>query len=316
MTFEQFCRSLGAGQKALLTARVWCRGTTGQDPSDVSALAFLEIARGGLGIVNLRYDGKDGAQYLRLREGTSAIATGMAGLLPKEAIRLGTPVSAVTKKEDGCFDVTTRGGEVFVTKKVIVSVPSNTYKDITFDPPLPPWKQAHASATRYGTYVKYICLFKTPWWRKLGACGLVQSFRGPINHSRDTSVDQDENYALTCFITSGPARRWLAMGDGERRDAVVSQLARLFGVEKSMVEEELLDKMESQWHLDEYTGWGCPFTLPPPGGIIGEGGDGEVVNKAADGLIFIGTELTDQWRGYMEGALLSGKRGAKQAGAA
>lgn len=262
--------------------------------------------------MNLRYDGKDGAQYLRLREGTSAIATGMAKLIPAEVIRLSTAVAAI-KQQSGDFELTTRSGETLVAKKVIVSVPSTTYKDIDFDPPLPPWKQTHISSVRYGTYVKYICLFKTPWWRRQGACGLVQSFKGPINHCRDTSVDQDENFALTCFITSGPARRWLALATEERRTAVVSQLGRLFGVDTSTVEAELLDTIESEWHMDQHAGWGCPFPLPPPGGIIGQGHDGEVVGKMAEGLIFVGTELTDQWRGYMEGALLSGRRGAKQA---
>lgn len=46
ITLEQWCRDFGAGSKALQTARVWCRGTLGQDPGEVSALAYLEICRG------------------------------------------------------------------------------------------------------------------------------------------------------------------------------------------------------------------------------------------------------------------------------
>lgn len=46
ISLEQYCKDLGAGPEALLTARVWSRGTLGQDPCDVSALAYLEICRG------------------------------------------------------------------------------------------------------------------------------------------------------------------------------------------------------------------------------------------------------------------------------
>lgn len=45
ISLEQWCRDSGAGTEALLTARVWCRGTLGQDPGGVSALAYLEICR-------------------------------------------------------------------------------------------------------------------------------------------------------------------------------------------------------------------------------------------------------------------------------
>lgn len=314
LTFEQYCRSLGAGERALLTARTWTRGTLGHDPSDISALALLEIARGGLGIVNLRYDGQHGAQYLRLREGTSAIAVGMAKLLLEGTIKLSTAVSMVSK-EYGLYKVKTQQGEVYAAKQVIVSVPSTAYKDITFDPPLPAWKRSQVSSTRYGTYVKYICLFKTPWWRQQGACGLVQSFKGPINHCRDTSVDLDENYALTCFVASGPARRWLALSDEDRQKAVLEQLSRLFHVDAELVEGQFQGKMESEWHMDQYAGWGCPFPVSPPGSVSGQREDGEMIKEPVGGLIFVGTELTtgNEWRGYMEGALRSGKRGAEQA---
>lgn len=46
ISFEQYCKNLGAGPEALLTARAWSRGTLGQDPGDCSALAYLEVCRG------------------------------------------------------------------------------------------------------------------------------------------------------------------------------------------------------------------------------------------------------------------------------
>ncbi|ETN46280.1 uncharacterized protein HMPREF1541_00464 [Cyphellophora europaea CBS 101466] len=313
LTFEQYCRTLGAGDLALKTARLWTRGTLGHDPSDISALAFLEIARGGLGIVNLRYDGKEGAQHLRLREGTSAIATGMAALLPLDTVKLDHPVTSVTQHSSGAYTVTTEAKNTFTAQKVILTIPSPAYKSMTFTPPLHPWKQSFTQSARYGTYVKYICLFESPWWRSVGACGLVQSFRGPINHCRDTSVDMDDNYALTCFVAAGPGRRWLALNEEARKKELLGQLGRLFGVEKERVEAEFQGAMVSEWHEDPWAGWGCPFAVPPSSGILGMWEDGEAVKSKGNDLYFVGTEFVDDWRGYMEGALRSGKRGAEQA---
>ncbi|KAF7590673.1 hypothetical protein BBP40_002565 [Aspergillus hancockii] len=183
LTFEQWLRDAGAGTHALQTATLWCRGTLGQDPGEISALSFLEVARGGLGIVNLRYDGRDGGQHLRLREGTQSISNG---------------------------------------------------------------------------------------------------------------------------------RKWLTLGASKRRDAILRQLGSLFGVGYDVVRSEFIESMTSEWTQDRWAGWGCPFAVTPPG-VIGGYDDGQLAVEKCDGLYFVGTELVDEWRGYMEGALRSGKRGAAQA---
>ncbi|KAM5350043.1 hypothetical protein ACJ41O_006548 [Fusarium nematophilum] len=313
LSFEQWLQEAGAGPEALLTARVWCRGTLGQDPGDVSTLYFLEIARGALGIANLRSDAKHGAQHLRLVEGTQAISVGMAKLLPQGTVRLNTPVSSIvqSKTTPAGFKVTTTTGETFSARRVIVSIPSPTYKNITFEPILCPGKQRYLDSARYGCFVKFICLFKSPFWRSVGACGLSQSFRGPVNHCRDTSIGSDGNYALTCFLVSGPGQRWLALDEYERRESVLRQLGALFSVGYERVKSEFLGSMTSDWMEDKWAGYGCPFVAMPPG-ILTEDVAPELLVEEHYGLYFVGTELTEEWRGYMEGALRSGKAGASR----
>lgn len=312
VTFEQWCRDAGAGSRSLETVRLWCRGTLGQDSHEVSALAYLEIARGGLGIVNLRYDGKEGAQYLRLEEGTQSIPVGMASLLPTGSIKLNTPVISITQHAPMLYVATTESGHNFKARKVIVSIPSPAYKNITFSPPLSPQKQIHTTAARYGCFVKYICLFKTPFWRRQGSCGLAQSFRGPINHCRDTSVDAHDNYALTCFLCAGPGRSWIALNQKDRCEAVMKQLGSLFGVGYEAVKSELLGSITSDWMEDKWAGWGCPFAATPPN-VLADGAVDSLDSQKSGGVYFVGTELVDEWRGYMDGALRSGIRGAGQA---
>lgn len=311
ISFERFCRDAGAGSKALQMARVWCRGTTGQDSGDVSALAYLEVCRGASGLIKLRYDGKDGAQNLRLREGTQSVAIHMAKLLPAETVKLSSPVTSISPLPGQSGHVVTiADGTSFTGRKVMVSVPSQAYKNIEFNPPFSATLQHYTSGVRYGCFVKYICTFKTPFWRRKGACGLTQSFQGPMNHCRDTSVDQDENYALTCFLCSGPGRQWLTLGEVDRKEVILRQISSLFGVSFEEVADEFLGSMTSEWMDDPWAGWGCPFAIAPPG-VMGGESIVEATGKGKNGLFFVGTELTDEWRGYMEGALRSGKKGAE-----
>lgn len=312
LNLEQFIRNSGGGDRAVQTARLWTHGMLGQDPWEISALSFLEVARGGNGIVNIRSDGKHGAQYLRLKEGTSSISKGMANLLPQDSIRLNSPVTSVAQHGKSRYSITTANGQHFSSSKVIISIPGTTYKNIRFEPPLPPQKLAYTQSTRYGCYIKYLLLFKSPFWRRNGGCGLAQSFRGPVSIVRDTSVDVEGNYALTCFVGSQPGRKWFALSEQERQSTVLKQIAHLFQTPENEVESEFIDSLTSPWMEDKWAGWGCPFSVPPPG-VFGDTADGQLVTEPFGGIYFVGTEFTNYWRGYMEGALESGKRGALQA---
>lgn len=278
----------------------------------MSALAYLEICRGGLGVINLRSDEKHGAQFLRLREGTQSISIGMSKLLPAGSVELGTPVHSITQDQTAkLYTVATVGRQTFKARKVIVSIPGPAYKDVRFSPPLPRGKQVYVNTARYGVFVKFICLFKTPFWRRQGACGLIQSFRGPINHARDVSVDDQDNYALACFLCAGPGRTWLGLDNDARREAVLTQLGSLFGVGYEAVKSEFMGSLITEWQEDRWAAWGCPAATGPLGAT--GAGHGENIYEKAGGVYFVGTELTNEWRGYMEGALRSGKRGAAQA---
>ena len=71
MTLEEFVKSEGGGKTALGTASVWTRAMLGLEPSEVSALYFLDYCKSGGGLMQMRSDRKNGGQYLRLAEGTA-----------------------------------------------------------------------------------------------------------------------------------------------------------------------------------------------------------------------------------------------------
>lgn len=70
MTLEDFIKQQGAGTKALATVTIWTRAMLGCEPSELSALYFLDYCKSGGGLLQMRSDKKDGGQYLRIRTGT------------------------------------------------------------------------------------------------------------------------------------------------------------------------------------------------------------------------------------------------------
>lgn len=69
VTLEEFVQKEGAGVKAIATVAIWTRAMLGCEPSELSALYFLDYCKSGGGLLQMRSDQKNGGQHLRLRTG-------------------------------------------------------------------------------------------------------------------------------------------------------------------------------------------------------------------------------------------------------
>jgi monoamine oxidase len=308
--------------RAQSTAEVWSHAVMGVDPGEVSALFILDYIRTSLGLMSIRGDLEHGGQHLRIREGVSAFCEGLLQRLEPETVKLNSPVRAITTLSGDRVHLRTIGGETFLARRVIVTVPSPVYRTITFSPALPAAKTAYANATKLTGYIKYLPVFSKPFWREHGFCGLGQSFVGPVCVFRDTSIEaadtgtsgssdlggRVQNFALTCFIAGRNARRFAAYSWEEKRRAVMQQISCMFN-KGADVSDLLVEVLESRWSSEQYNGWGCPIpTLGP--GVYDACFDAFVA--PAGRLHFIGNETASYWRGYMEGALASAERGVAE----
>ncbi|KIX10399.1 uncharacterized protein Z518_01481 [Rhinocladiella mackenziei CBS 650.93] len=309
ISFETYLREANVTPKAFATAQVWTHAMLGVDPAEVSALYFLEYCAAGGGLMTMRSDCKDGGQYLRIREGTSAFAERMAQRLTPGSLKLNSPVWGVTQNADGTVSVSAKGPSpmAYNARKVIISVPTPVYKTITFSPPLPPSKTSVVNRTRYGFYTKYIVNFSKPFWAERKLCGLGQSFVGPVSVFRDTSLG-DDKYCMTCFIGGQFGRRWAAQDAEGKKASVLKQIGDIFADGKDIT-PLFIEAYESPWMEEEYSGWGCPCPALPPG-VLADGWD--ALCAPVGNVHFIGTELSTVWRGYMEGAVATGERGAME----
>lgn len=194
---------------------------------------------------------------------------------------------------------------------------------MSFDPPLPEPKRILSERTVFGHTMKVILVYSKPWWREYFLCGFAQSSKGPISICRDSSVDSDRQFALTCFVTAEPGKRWIKLDPEARKYTVLEQVANMFGPacaaktglpttkdEVMNIASNPLEFFYHDWTADPWSqGCPCPVLPPGPNGVL----DLASALETSAGLVhFAGTETSMVWRGYMEGAVRSGERAAEE----
>ena len=175
-----------------------------------------------------------------------------------------------------------------------------------FDPPLPEDKIELSESTKLGFYAKSIAVYRQPWWRESGMCGLLQSYAGPAAVLRDTSIESCDHFSLTCFLVGEPGRQWSKLSKQDRDKAVLDQIDRGFG--KFARVEQPMELVEQRWIRQQWS-QGCPCPVMPPGVLTKYG---HALRAPFGRLHFVGTETAYEWKGYMEGAVRSGERGAQE----
>lgn len=170
--------------------------------------------------------------------------------------------------------------------------------------------QEVTNATVLGDYNKAIVCYDRPWWRDSGFNGYFASYSGPVILARDTSVDEVRHYSLTCFVNGNEGRKWGKLIPHERRAAVIKQLAKVFNAGDNNDHEvyKPIEVFDQVWQHERYSrGALAPITAL---GHMTRFAD--VYGKPVGNLHFVGTEYSNEWRGYMEGALCSGEIGAAE----
>lgn len=308
MTLHEYVKDLGATRRTQETVNVWARVMLGVEANAISARCFIDYAARGGGLMQMRSDKKHGGQYLRFRKGSQSVAKGIAGLLPAGCIHLSHPVKSIEDRGKDGITVTTLNGKAFKARRGIVAIPTPLYKNITFSPVLPSDKQEAVSSTKLGFYTKVIACYDKPWWRDNGSCGLALSFHGPVIVARDTSVDVDGQYSLTCFVNGDIGVEWANLPQHERRGNVLHHIDQIFDEGRKGQALLPIEVFEQIWRDESwFEGAVCPVTGP---GVLNR--YEETLEMSVGNLSFVGTEFAREWKGYMEGAVCSGLKGAEE----
>jgi monoamine oxidase len=297
-TWLKTTRKLSPAAHQLLEAAV--AGLYTASAAETSML-FVLMQMASAGGPNFVLGVKGGAEDQRPVGGMGAIYGAVADELG-DSLHLSQPVRTILQDGDG---VTVRSGEMAVkARRVVVAVPIAIGARIDYHPLLPFERDLLHQRMPLGPTFKTSIVYDEPFWRRKGLSG--QSF-GPgtaVGLSIDASTDKPTP-GMMCVINEGPnAARLQRMGDADRRQATLDQLADRFGDEA----QHPVDYDEQAWHLERYTGGGMITHMPP--GVLTQ--FGHTLRPPCGRVHWAGTESSSVMYGFIDGAIRSGERAAAE----
>jgi monoamine oxidase len=281
----------------------------GKDNSQLSLLfnAFYSAAAG-----DAKHPGQwarlitagGGAQDSRIKGGSQVVPLAMAKALGPR-VRLNAPVHSIKQGRAG---VTVSAAGVTVhAKRVVVAVPPAVAREIHFSPALPAAKQKVLARFTGGDMIKAQLIYPTPWWRAKGLSGQIVVTAGPIGVTYDNTPESGAPGVILGFIGGSAAKRFRTLDPAARKQACIDELAATLG-EEARTDADYFDM---DWLAEPWTR-GCPTGSMPPGVMSRYG---HQLRPALGRIHWAGTETADFWTGYMDGAVRSGERAAKEVGA-
>jgi monoamine oxidase len=270
------------------------------EPRDLSLLHALFYYHSGNGVINLSSTA-GGAQDSRFVGGSQLVSIRMAQRLGRRVV-LNAPARRIAHSGGG-VTVTTDAG-TWRGKAVIVAMAPALAGRIDYDPALPGTRDQLTQRVPQGSAIKYEAIYPTPFWRAAGLSGYANSDRSPIRLTYDNSPPSGKPGVLLGFATGQDARRLTTMGAGARRKAVLRSFTRLFGAKAA--HPRML--IEHNWSEEPWTR-GCYEGYLPPGVWTDYG----AALRAPIGRVhWAGTETSEVFMGYMDGAVRSGERAASE----
>jgi monoamine oxidase len=278
----------------------------GQEPRDLSLLYVVYyIAASGnetnQGTFERNFQTAEGAQQDRFVGGSQLISIRVAAELGS-SVALNAPVRLIAQTARG-VRVNGRGFNVGA-KLAIVATPPALAARIDYEPLLSALRDQLTQRAPMGSYAKIDAVYETPFWRAEGLTGQAVSVNGPVRVTFDSTPKEGSPGVLLGFIGGTDARGWYGLAPDQRRQAVLDNLANYFG-EKARTP---LEYVENAWADDAFSR-GDPVAGLPPGVLLDFG---TALRAPAGRIHWAGTETSDFWAGYMDGAVRSGERAAAE----
>lgn len=290
-----------AGAQFLLDLAV--KAILATDSRDVSLLHALWYFNSGNGVLNLASTA-GGAQDSRLVGGSQLVSIELAKRLGSRVV-LGAPTRRISQDNSGVTVETDAGN--WRGKRVIVAMSPMLAGRIEYEPALPALRDGLTQRVPNGSAIKYEAVFPTPFWRSEGLSGYINSDRPPIHFGYDNSPPSGKPGVLLGFVVGEEARSLGTKPWATRRRIVLDAFERLFGA-RALKPKELI---EHNWSQEPWTR-GCYAGYMPPG-VWSD--FGTALRAPIGRLHWAGTETSEVFAGYMDGAVRSGERTAAEVSA-
>lgn len=233
---------------------------------------------------------------------------GGAGQIPEkivaelgERIRLGEPALRILHNASG-VEVETAQGH-YTAKFAVVAMPPHLAGRIIYNPPMPPLREQLTQRLPMGCCVKILISYDRPFWREKGFAGIALGNGQWIELCADSSDPETGVGVIATFVVGDRYGVWRPMSEGDRRMAVLSDLAIYFG-------DEALSPSsyeEVDWPGEPWVGGGYAAFMPP--GVWTS--YGEALTAPVGRIHWAGTEMADRWPGFFDGAVRTGEAAAE-----
>ena len=177
---------------------------------------------------------------------------------------------------------------------------------LDYDPALPALRDQLTQRVPNGSVIKCEAVYDKPFWRDAGLSGQVVSDASPVRVTWDNSPPDGKPGVLLGFIC-GHRRARVRRASRRRRaaTAVLEQLRDLLRGQGAEAEGS------STRRTGRRTSGRAAATAGymPPGVLLDYG---PALRKPVGRIHWAGTETSTIWAGYMDGAVRSGQRAAKE----
>ncbi|BBX68686.1 flavin monoamine oxidase family protein [Mycolicibacterium psychrotolerans] len=188
--------------------------------------------------------------------------------------------------------------------RVIVSVPIAIAGQIIYEPALPADRSLLHQRMPSGAVLKCHALYDEPFWRADGLTGQSAAPETAAAVTIDAGMHQGGPGVLA-IVNEGPtARRLTRMAPADREAAITEALAHRFGP-NALVPERFT---QQDWTVERYSGGGMISHAPP--GVLTE--FGHALRPPCGRIHWAGTETSAVMYGFVDGAVRSGERAARE----
>jgi len=236
----------------------------------------------------------------RMSTTMQGVSLKMAERIGAEDIFLNNPMLRLEWSDDS---VVAHGKDVSVSaKRVIMAIPPNLYTRPSYEPPLPRWQQVTHQHQSMGLVIKVHAVYDRPFWREQGLSGTCFSPSSLVQEVYDNTFLNDPRGTLVGFVSDEKADAMWALGEEERKTAILESMAAFLGEETLNPEVFYL----SDFGSEEWTR-GAYATSYDLGGLHRFG---PTQNDAVGPIYFASSDLAGEGYQHVDGAVRMGRRTA------
>ena len=309
-TLEEWIRQNSASDRFRALVPTATRPIFGAEPREISLLFTLfYIAASGdethVGTFERNFNTRDGAQERRLTGKSSAgLCEAMAKALGKGAVFLKAPVRRIVQ---GKSIVRVESKSLIARgKRVIVAIPPASAGRIDYDPVMPADRDQLTQRLSQGHLTKVAAAYEKPFWREKGLNGTALGTANDImvNATFDDSPQDGAPGVVFGFVGGDQSRKYAGMTPAARRAKVLDEFALYFGEEA----RNPIEFFDTLWPEERWIRGG-PVGVHNCGSLLAHGAS---LRRVLGKIHWAGTETSTYWNGYMDGAVRSGERAAKE----